>query len=102
MDEFIDQLLKDQGVPGSVPDDVYQQLKSDLTNRLVDMINQRMVETLSEDALKKFEDILDNHPDDTAMMQAFIDENVPEKEQIAARTMLEFRTLYLGKDALAE
>ena len=52
---------------------------------------------MSEDDLRDFEKILDERPDNAGLMQQFIDQHVPNKEQIAATTLLEFRALYLGK-----
>ena len=99
MDEFIRQLLQEAGVPDSTDPEVYQQLTKDLQDRAADMVNHRLIEAMSDDDVAAFEQVLDNEPENMSLMQQFIDEHVPDKEQITARALLEFRALYLGKSA---
>lgn len=99
MEAYILQLLHDSGVPADLDEATQAQLVADLTARANDLINRRMIESLDDEQLAQFNDILDNHPDDAAAMTAFIDQNVPDKQEIAARALLEFRSLYLGEAA---
>jgi hypothetical protein len=99
MEEFIRQLLQDQGVPEDLSAEVRAQLVAELTGRATDFVNQRLVAAMSEEAVGHFESLLDEEPVDTQKIQDFINTNVPDKEQVAARALVEFRALYLGAKA---
>ncbi len=99
MEEFIEQLLKDKGVPEGVDPEVRKQLAADLVSRATDFVNRRMIDSLSDEQLAEFEKILDEQPNDTSALQNFIEKNVADKESITAAALLEFRALYLGKAA---
>lgn len=98
MEDFIKQLLQDKGVTDLAPE-TYNQLVSDLSARAADMVNKQVVESMNEDVLQEFEVLIDTKADDTQAVQDFIDNKVPNKEEIAAKALLEFRTLYLGVQA---
>ncbi|HVX56135.1 MAG TPA: DUF5663 domain-containing protein [Candidatus Saccharimonadales bacterium] len=99
MEEFIRQLLKDAGVPESTDPEVRKQLEKDLTDRATDLVNRRLIDAMSEKNAEAFSKLLDERPDNLAVMQQFIDEHVPNKEQVAGAALLEFRALYLGAAA---
>ncbi len=99
MDEFIKQLLKDSGVSDDMDAAVREQLQKDLTDRLTDFLNKRIVESMDEKTLAEFEQVIDQNGDDAAKIQTFIEQNVANREQIAASAILEFRALYLGDKA---
>ncbi len=98
MEQFIKQLLADKDLPTNLDDKVRAQLEHDLTSRATDFLNKRMIEALSDDDVKAFEKLIDEQPDNAVAVQEFIDKHVPNKEQLAATALLEFRALYLGKD----
>jgi len=99
MEQFITQLLQDQGIPADLDVEVRQQLVSELTSRAADFVNQRLIQNMSDEALPHFESLLDEDPVDAQRIQEFIATNVPDKEKIAANALLEFRILYLGEKA---
>lgn len=99
MEDFVNQLLRDKGVADNLPPETYNQLVRDLVDRASALVNRQIIESMSPEVLEKFEEILDSQPDNAGAMQSFINENVPDKEQIAARALLEFRALYLGDKA---
>lgn len=99
MEEFIQQLLKDAGVPDSTDPEVREQLAKDLADRAGDLVNRRLIDAMSEKDAQAFGKVLDDRPDDLKAMQKFIDEHVPNKEQVAGAALLEFRALYLGAAA---
>lgn len=99
MQEFIEQLLQDKGVPADLDEAVRAQLVSDLTERATDFVNKYIVESLDDAKLAELEKLLDNQPDDIEAMKKFIDANVPNKEQLTGLALLEFRSLYLGAAA---
>lgn len=99
MEEFIKQLLLDSGVPDTLDAEVYQQLVNDLSIRVGDVINKRLIEALTTEDAVIFETMIDDTPDDLPAMQQFIDSHVADKDQVIGAALLEFRTLYLGARA---
>lgn len=99
MEQFIQQLLKDQGVPDSLDGEVRKQLVEELTGRATDFVNRRLLEAMSEEAVEQFNSLLDEEPVDPNKIQQFIATHVPDKERVAAAALYEFRTLYLGDKA---
>jgi hypothetical protein len=99
MDEFIQQLLAERGIPESVDEETRQQLAEDLSSRLNDFINKRLIESMPEDVLAKFEEQLDSGNATTESLQQFVADNLPDKEQVTANALMEFRALYLGPKA---
>lgn len=99
MDQFINQLLQDQGVPADLDPEVRTQLVAELTNRAADFVNKRLIEAMSDEAVAHFETLIDEDPVDPLKIQDFIATNVPDKETIASKALLEFRALYLGDKA---
>ena len=99
MDEYIQQLLKDAGVPESTDPEVKAQLAADLSDRARDLINRRLIDSLSGEDVAALDELLDEKPEDLEAMQQFITEHVPDKDKIVGATLLEFRALYLGAAA---
>jgi hypothetical protein len=98
MEQFILQLLADKGLPEGLDEDVRQQLVKDLVSRAADLVNRRMIEAMSEQDVNAFNELLDGDPS-PEQVQQFIEAHVPEKEEVASRALLEFRSLYLGAAA---
>lgn len=96
LEQFITQLLQDKGLPPSLGPEVRSQLVSDLTTRVTDLINKRLIEGMSEEQVRNFNRILDQEPIDSTAIQQFITENIKNKEEITSGALLEFRELYLG------
>ena len=88
MEEFIRQLLQDKGVPADVEPEVKEQLVRDLTSRVTDMVNRRMIDSLNDTDLAEFEKMIDENPDDVLSLQHFIEQHVPEKEALTAAALL--------------
>jgi DNA replication protein DnaD len=96
IEQFVKQLLREKGLPQNLDEEVYNKLISDLSLRLENLINKRVIESLNDEQLGQFEQIIDNESDDTEKIQKFIEKNVPEREQITTSALMEFRDLYLG------
>lgn len=96
IEQFVKQLLEQKQLPENLEPEVYDKLVSDLTTRVGDLINKRIIESLNDEQLTKFEQIIDNNPEDVEGAQKFIEENVQNKEQITTAALMEFRDLYLG------
>lgn len=99
MEEYAKQLLRDAGVPQSSDDETMQGLVAQIVDRATDMINRRLIDAMSDEDAAEFDKLLQDRPDDVEAVQQFIDQHVPDKQKIAGAALLEFRALYLGKDA---
>lgn len=96
MDEYIQQLLNDAGLPDSVDPEVRAQLVSDLQERAINLMNRRLIEAMSDEDIEAFNKLLDEQPNNAEAMQQFITDHVPNSQQVVTAAMLEFRALYLG------
>lgn len=90
---FVDEILRDKGAD-SIPDEVYEQLRQDLANRLEDQINREIINHLPADQLDEYNELLDIGTDE--QIQEYIARNVPASPRLAAEVMQEFRESYLG------
>lgn len=97
MDDYVEQLLKERGVPEDMPEDVREQLANDLKERAVDFLNRYLIDAMSDQDVAKFQELLDNDPENAEAVQSFISEHVPDKEKVAAQALYEFKVLYLGQ-----
>jgi DNA replication protein DnaD len=96
IEQFVKQLLQEKSLPDNLDEEVYNKLVSDLTTRVENLINKRVIESLNDEQLGQFEHIIDDEPENTEKIQKFIEENVPNREQITTAALMEFRDLYLG------
>jgi hypothetical protein len=99
MDQYLNQLLSDQGVPADVDPEVRQELYNELASRVSDFINRRLVENMEESALPEFGTLLDQEPVDQQKLQQFMTDHVPNSNDIVTKALLEFRSIYLGERA---
>ncbi len=99
MQEFIRQLLQEQGVSPDLDPEVREELTRQLTGRATDFVNKRLLDSMNDETVSHFNRLLDEHPDDAALMQDFIAVNVPDRERLVASALTEFRALYLGDKA---
>jgi hypothetical protein len=96
LEQFVKQILQEKGLPENLDPEVYNKLVSDLIDRVGNLINRRLIESLDDEQLNQFNHLLDNEPENSEAMQKFIEENVKNKEQITTEALMEFRDLYLG------
>jgi hypothetical protein len=100
MDQFIDQLMKDASFGKDLAPEILEQVRKDLTTRATDMVNRYIIDSMSDDVFKQFEAMVNQEGDlDPKTVQDFIEKNVPNREEIATRALLEFRTVYMGANA---
>ncbi|HSW78626.1 MAG TPA: DUF5663 domain-containing protein [Candidatus Babeliales bacterium] len=95
LNEFIEELLQQKQLPASLDPTVKQRLVQDLTTRLNDLINRRLLDAMDDKTLAEFNKMIEKEAEATEL-QEFIDKNVPDKQQIVTAALLEFRQLYLG------
>lgn len=96
IEQFVKQLLQEKELPDNLDPEVYDRLVKDLTDRVTNLINKRLIESLKEDQVNELEQLIDSNSNDPEALQKFIEENVPNKEQITTSALMEFRELYLG------
>lgn len=95
--EFVQQLLTDQGFAHPDPE-VRAQLEADLTDSAIRLVNRRLIDAMSEQDVERFNALLDRDPSPQTVQQ-FIEQHVPNREQVTALALVEFRQLYLGDKA---
>lgn len=95
LDLFIDRLIQEKGLESLEPE-LLNQVKTDLKDRIEDIINATILEKLTPEKLADFEKLLDSKASDETI-QKFCKENIPNLEEVLARVFLDFRQTYLGK-----
>ncbi|MDB5166130.1 MAG: hypothetical protein JWM37_202 [Candidatus Saccharibacteria bacterium] len=99
METFILQLLSEKGLPADLDEAVQEQLIHDLSERASNLVNKRIIESLSDEDATALEHLVDTQPENAEAFQQFIAEHVPNQQEITTRALLEFRALYLGIQA---
>ncbi len=99
MDQFIQQLLREQGVSDTMDPEVRAQLTDELTSRATDFVNRRLIDAMSDEVAAQFNAFLDDESVTPEQVQNFVETNVPNREQVVASALVEFRSLYLGDKA---
>ena len=96
VEDFIDQLIDEKGY-SDLDDDVRQELKTDMIQRLMDQIDQAAINALPEDKAIELADKLDDESFDDEKVAEFMQNSGVDLQQVALETMLQFRMLYLGE-----
>lgn len=94
LDRFVADMLQEKSLAG-VNDEVRAQLIQDLKQQLLDQINRALIDALPEDKLDEFNHMLEDESTSDESLQQFILNSGIDTTQVAARTMLQFRDLYL-------
>lgn len=94
VEQFIDQLIDEKDL--NLEDDVRQELKVDMINRLLDQIDKASINALPEDKAIELADKLDDPDFTDEQVSEFIKESGVDLERVALETMMQFRLLYLG------
>ena len=94
VEQFIDQLIDEKDL--NLEDDVRQELKADMINRLLDQIDQASINALPEDKAIELADKLDDPDFTDEQVAEFIRNSGVDLERVALETMVQFRLLYLG------
>ena len=98
LDQFIDQLIKDKNYP-AMDEDVLDQMKADLAQRLVDQIDRAAFEALPEDKAIELNEKMDDPEFSQSQLQQFMVNSGVDLQQVTLNTMFAFRRLYLGEAA---
>ena len=94
VEQFIDQLSDEKDL--NLEDDVRQELKVDMINRLLDQIDAASINALPEDKAIELADKLDDPDFSDDDLTEFMRNSGVDLEQVALETMMQFRLLYLG------
>ena len=94
VEQFIDQLIDEKDL--NLEDDVRQELKVDMINRLLDQIDKASINALPEDKAIELADKLDDPEFTDEQVAEFIRSSGVDMERVALETMMQFRLLYLG------
>ncbi len=94
VEQFIDQLIDEKDL--NLEDDVRQELKADMINRLLDQIDQASINALPEEKAIELADKLDDPDFTDEQVSEFIRNSGVDLERVALETMIQFRLLYLG------
>ncbi len=94
VDQFIDQLVIDADMNKNLEEDVFNQLKKDLRERLENRINAVILSQIPEHKLEEFEKLLDSK--DQNATQSFCSQNIPNLTELIASEFLSFRSRYIS------
>ena len=95
IDEFIDALLKEKGITDIEPE-VEADLKAEMKGRLLDQIDKAAIMELSEEKAAELATLVDDPDFTNEKMTEFIENSGVNLAEVAASTMLKFRSFYLG------
>ena len=96
LNHFISEIIDAKNLSG-ISDEVRKQLHADLLVQLEDQINAALVEGLSTEKVEELNVMIDQEGVTDEQVRQFIDGSGVDSTAIAARTMVRFRDLYLGK-----
>ena len=94
LDDFMESLLQEKGI--SVEGEVREQLKSDMTQRLLNQIDRATLNRLTEEQAVELSDKLDDPNFGEEQAAAYIKQCGIDTQEVALETMIQFRALYLG------
>lgn len=95
LNKFIDEIIATKQLSG-VNADVLDQLRHDLLAQLEDQINAALINALPAEKIEEFNTLLDQEGVTDEQVRLFIDGSGIDSSQIAAKTMVRFRNLYIG------
>lgn len=97
LDDFMESLLQEKGV--NVEGEVRDQLKADMTQRLLNQIDRATLNRLTEAQAIELSNKLDDPDFNDTDAAEFIKSCGIDSQQVALETMIQFRALYLGGGA---
>ena len=96
LNQFISEIIDAKNLSG-VSDDVRAQLHADLSAQLEDQINAALVNALDPSKVEELNVMLDQEGVTDEQVRQFIDGSGVDSAAVAAKTMIRFRDLYLGR-----
>lgn len=92
---FIKSLIEAKAWSPGIEEDAKALLEEDLRTRLMDQIDQAVVEALPEDKVDGINELLDREASDEEIQQ-YVAASGVDIQRVTTQTMLRFRDLYLG------
>ncbi len=93
LDQFVERLMEEKGLTHLEPS-VQDEMRSDLMTRVNERLNAEMVAALPEGKVAELDTVLDGGAPDA--VRAFFMANVPNVDDVFAKTLMDFRAAYLG------
>jgi hypothetical protein len=94
MVEFLNSCLEEKGIK-DVPQDLHDQMVSDLADRLQDWLMQAVFAKLEEKDMPAMDELMEKGADQGEIME-YLQKTIPNIEQIFAAAMQEFKQTYLS------
>jgi hypothetical protein len=93
---FIDQIIEEKGYQ-DLDAEVLEQLKADLTARLLDMLDRQLIQALPEDKAEELSNKLDDpNFSDEDMYNFITNEGGVNAQQVMIDTMIQFKLFYVN------
>lgn len=93
LETYIDHLLEEKGLQNMEPS-VLSEMKNDLIERITERLNAEMIAALPQDKIAELNELMDGG--NAEEVRSFLETNVPDFDNVLARTLMEFRATYLG------
>jgi len=90
---YIERLIQEYALGTPIEDRDKAEMKKDIEKRLLKMINLDLLAAIPEAKSKELATLINSDPS-IEKIQAFIEANIPNKEEIVAKTLLDFRAVY--------
>ncbi len=101
LDQFLEQLLDDKGLT-MIEGEVREEVKAGMAERLLDQIDQAVINALPEDKAIELSNKLDDENFTNEDAAQFISDCGVDVSGISYETMLQFRSFYLNNNSEAE
>ena len=98
LDEFLEGLLKKKGLSDIDPEIKKEQI-ADMKNQLETQLNRVAIQSLSEEKAAELAKMVDKPDFTTEKLTKFMQKSGVDFDQIAQKTMQQFKKLYLGEEA---
>lgn len=94
LDAFIKEIIDTKQLSG-ITDEAKAGLVEEMRERLLDQINRALIDSLPDNKVEALSQLLDGDSVDDAQVQTFVADSGVNVEEVTAKTMIAFRTLYL-------
>lgn len=94
LEQFVENLLVERGLT-SVDEAVLVELRADLLTRIGERLNAEMIALLEADKVEELNDLMDADAEPDVVREFFVS-NIPNYQEVLARTLMDFRTSYLS------
>ncbi|MBI2476676.1 hypothetical protein HYV72_00725 [Candidatus Uhrbacteria bacterium] len=96
LEGFVERLLMEKGVLGSMEQEVEDELKADLVARVEDRVNAEMLAALPKEQATELEKLLEKSGSSGEDVHLFLREHIPAFDEVLANALMSFRNTYLN------